>query len=188
MKKLLCILLLSCLASQAFAMKVGGVALPEKVQVGKNSLVLNGAGIRTKVIFNVYVASLYLTAKTRSDSVALEDKGAKRISLNVLRHVSAGDFMEAFNKAINDNHTPEEYAPLAARLVRFGRSFREVGEVNKGSTIIMDYLPELGVMVLTVNGKEITRIEGADFFTAMMKIWLGKNPVQDSLKKEMLGD
>ncbi len=186
MKKLVAVLLL-CLSAQALAVTVGGVALEEKARIGKSNLVLNGAGIRTKIIFKVYVAALYLGEKKGAADAVLADTGAKRVSLHMLRHVSAGDFMDAFNKAINANHTPEQYAALAARLMDFGRVFREVGEVDKGAVILIDYLPESAETLLTVNGKERVRIKGADFYAAMLKIWLGKNPVQDSLKKAMLG-
>jgi hypothetical protein len=30
-------------------------------------------------------------------------------------------------------------------------------------------------------------IEGADFYQALLRIWLGENPVQDDLKKALLG-
>ncbi len=186
MKKFVGILLL-CLSVQAMAATVGGVKLEDKIHVGSSDLVLNGAGIRTKVFFNIYVGALYLTQKTSTPEGVLTNPDAKRVELHVLRHLSAGDFMEAFNKAINANHTPEEYVPIASRLLQFGRAFREVGEVDKGSIIILDYIPDSGMTLLTVNGKEIKRIKGADFYAALLRIWLGKNPVQDSLKKEMLG-
>ncbi len=186
MKKLLCIMML-CLSAQTFAATVNGVKLEDKISVNNKTLVLNGAGMRSKVIFNIYVSALYLTQKRNTAEGVFSDKGPKRVELHVLHHLEAGDFMEAFNKAINSNHTPQEYAPLAGRLLRFGKSFRMVGEVNRGSSIILDYIPESSMTVLTVNGKEITRIEGEDFYNAMLKIWLGKNPVQESVKKAMLG-
>ncbi len=179
--------MLLLLSAHALAATVGGVKLEDKITLNKSALVLNGAGVRTKVFFDIYVGALYLTEKKNTAEQVLADKGPKRVELRVMRHLAASDFMDAFNKAVNANNTPEEYAPVAARLIRFGRSFREVGEVNKGSIITLDYLPDIDKMVLTVNNKEITRIEGADFYAALLKIWLGRNPVQDSLKKEMLG-
>jgi len=186
-KRLPGLALLLCLSGQASAFTVGGMVLDEKIQVNKTNLVLNGAGVRSKVIINVYVGALYLRAKKTTADAVLADTGTKRVSLRILRHLSAGDFMDAFNKAINANHTPEEYAPLAGRLIRFGRVFRDVGEVERGAVIDIDYMPETHETVLTVNGKERTRVQGADFYTAMLKIWLGKNPVQESLKRAMLG-
>jgi len=185
MKKFL-VALLVCLSTQASAMMVGGEKLADKVRVGNSDLVLNGAGLRTKFILNIYVGALYLgTTKTTAEAV-LADTGTKRVELHILHHLSAGDFMEAFNKAINANLTTDEYVAVSARLLNFSRVFRQVGEVEKGSVIILDYLPDTG-LVLTVKGKELTRIQGEDFYRAMLKIWLGNKPVQDSLKKGMLG-
>jgi hypothetical protein len=185
MKKVIAILLL-CLSTQAFAMTVGGVKLADKIHLGKNDLILNGAGLRTKYILSIYVGALYLKDKEVTAEAVLADTGAKRVELHILHHLSAGDFMEAFNKAIKENLTTEEYVAVAVRLLRFSTVFREVGEVEKGSLIFIDYLPDDG-MVLTVNGKELTRIKGEDFYRAMLKIWMGNKPVQESLKKGMLG-
>ena len=52
-----------CFAAPALAADIGGVKLDDKVAVGGQELVLNGAGIRTRVVFKVYVGSLYLPAK-----------------------------------------------------------------------------------------------------------------------------
>lgn len=185
MKKLMGILML-CISTHAVAMTLGGVTLGNTAHVDKSELVLNGAGVRTKAIFNIYVAALYVEKKKTSAAALLADTGAKRIELHVLYRLTAGEFMEAFNKAINANHTPEEYSKVAAQLIHFSRAFREVGEVNKGSVILIDYIPGVGT-VLTVNGKERERVAGADFYRAMMKIWLGQNPVQESVKRGLLG-
>ncbi len=181
-------MLLLCLSVQVHAMNISGKALEDNIHVNQNKLVLNGAGMRTKYLFNVYIGALYLRAKLHTPEAILADKGPKRVELYMMRHVNAGDFMEAFNKAIKDNHTPEEYLPVAARLIHFGRVFREVGEVAKGDVILLDYLPETDETVLTINGKERMRIAGADFYASLLKIWLGKRPAQESLKRAMLGE
>ncbi len=179
--------MLLCLSVHAGAMTVSGKTLEDTIQVNKNKLVLNGAGMRTKYLLNVYIGALYLRTKAKNAEAILADTGPKRIELYMMRRVNASDFMEAFNKAINDNHTPEEYVPVAARLIHFGRVFREVGEVDKGTIILLDYLPETDETVLTISGTERMRIPGRDFYASLLKIWLGKRPVQDSLKKAMLG-
>ena len=51
------------LAGTAMAAEVGGVKLDDKASVGGQELVLNGAGIRTRAVFKVYVGSLYVPAK-----------------------------------------------------------------------------------------------------------------------------
>jgi len=52
-------------------------------------LVLNGAGVRTKMLFKVYVAGLYLTQKRTNVDVLLGDAGNKRVSMRFLCELSA---------------------------------------------------------------------------------------------------
>jgi predicted amino acid racemase len=54
MRRLLIALFALCLGAPVLAAEVGGVKLQDKVSVGGQELVLNGAGIRTKAIFKVY--------------------------------------------------------------------------------------------------------------------------------------
>lgn len=62
------------LSVSALAADVGGVKLVDKASVGGQDLVLNGAGIRTRAFFKVYVAGLYVPAKS-ADPAAILAKG-----------------------------------------------------------------------------------------------------------------
>jgi hypothetical protein len=64
---------------------------------------------------------------------------------------------------------------------------KSVGETKKGDVINFDYTPEGGTRI-TVNGQPRgTAIPGHDFNAAVMRIWLGDKPVDEGLKKGMLG-
>ena len=71
------LLLLFCglfLSWNVNALELAGVKLPDSAQVGNTSLQLNGAGIRTKLIFKVYVGALYLPQKqTSADAIIADD-------------------------------------------------------------------------------------------------------------------
>ncbi len=185
MNRLIALLLL-CLPLPALALSVAGVDVAEKVHVGSGDLQLNGAGIRTKYMFKVYVAALYLGDRKKTAEDVLADDKPKRVTLHMLRHVDAGEFMEAFRKAIMANLTRDEFNELALRFLAFAKVFTDVGQVDKGDVITLDYAPGVGTVV-SVNGKERKRVEGADFFRGMLKIWLGEKPVDEGLKKKMLG-
>lgn len=188
MKKLLVVLLLVYLPLQAAAREVNGVTVPEQAHVGKAALVLNGAGLRIKAYFvNVYVGALYLGKKMPDAAAILADTGAKRVELHILRHISADTFMEAFREGFDANNSAQDSATLSARLDLFGKAVRSIGEVNEGMVVNLDFLPDKQMTVLTVDGKEAVRIPGADFYAALLRIWLGPRPVQASLKKALLG-
>jgi len=69
MKTILSLLLL--LSVPAFGAEVAGVKLDDKTRVGNAELVLNGAGLRKRVVFQVYAMGLYLPKKTSSAAEAI---------------------------------------------------------------------------------------------------------------------
>ena len=69
--------LLLCLALAATsvqAVEIAGVKIDETAQAGNTALKLNGAGIRYKFLFKVYVCALYLTdTKSTTDAVLAQE-------------------------------------------------------------------------------------------------------------------
>ncbi|MDE2310588.1 MAG: chalcone isomerase family protein [Betaproteobacteria bacterium] len=185
MKKLVALFLL-CWAAQVQAVEVAGVKLADSVHPGSRDLELNGAGVRTKIFFDLYVAALYLGEKKSNGAAVLADGGEKRMALYLLRDISADRLLGAFNAVIAANHTPAEMAALDALLREFSAIFHTMGEVKKGDVITLDYQPASGTQV-SVNGVSKGMIAGAAFNTALLKIWLGDKPAQADLKQKLLG-
>jgi Chalcone isomerase-like len=185
MRKLLliCCLLLGWNVS---AMEVSGVKLAESIHLGSRDLVLNGAGLRTKFLFKVYVASLYLGEKTHVAEAALNQSGEKRIALHILREISDEKMLKGFNEVMVANHTPAEMQALEPQLKELTVIFHAVGEVKEGDVINLDYLPDSGTQIM-VNGVLRGNIAGAVFNRALFKIWLGDKPAQPDLKQKLLG-
>ena len=74
-------------------------------------------------------------------------------------------------------------AALKSQTDTLNANLKAVGEARKGDVIHFKYLPESGTRV-TVNGQARgTAIPGEDFFTAVMRVWIGGKPVDGDLKK-----
>ena len=170
----------------AFAAEVEGVKLADKAQVGGSELTLNGAGVRTRVFFKVYVGALYLQRKTGGTDAVLGDAGAKRIAMHMLRDLDAEQLFSALNEGLKKNHAPGELARLEPQVKQLEGIFNAVKAANKGDVILLDYLPGAGTRV-TVRGDDKGTIAGVDFNRALLRIWLGEQPADASLKKAMLG-
>ena len=112
-----------CFSSQVYALEIAGVKLQDQIQLDAHPVVLNGAGIRTKFFFKVYVAALYLTEKKHSSEAILTDSGAKRMGFYMLRDVSGKKMLEAINEAMSANLSAEEMKSLASRLADFSKMF-----------------------------------------------------------------
>jgi hypothetical protein len=171
-----------CLALPAFGADVGGVKLEDQ----SGELVLNGAGLRTRVIFNVYVIGLYLPEKKTDAAAVLQLAGPKRVAIHMLRNVSAETFSQALAEGIRANHTEAEVKTLGPRLDELTGTMSQIKEARKGMLIALDWTGS--ATQLAIDGKPAGRpIPGEDFYRALLRIWLGENPVQEDLKKALLG-
>lgn len=189
LKRPVATLLLTCaaLASWAQPLEVEGVKLEATSQLGPAKLLLNGAGLRTKVFFKVYVAALYTPQKASTDAQLLAQTGARRVTITMLRNVDAESFAGALNDGLRDNHTEAEFAAMKPRIDALNANLKAVGEAKKGDVIHFEFVPDAGTQV-TVNGQvRGSVIAGEDFFTAVLRIWLGDKPVDASLKKALIG-
>ena len=183
MKSWLALMLLAW-ALPVVALEVAGVNVADKAKVGASELVLNGAGIRTRAIFKVYVGALYLSEKKSAAADALAQKGAKRVALTMLRELSAQQLNEAFANGIQANHSAAEVEAMKPRIAELLALFTDA---KKGDVILLDFLPDSGTVV-NVNGAVKGKpIPGEDFYRALLRIWLGDKPVDGDLKKGMLG-
>jgi hypothetical protein len=184
MRKFVAVLAMLCLGMPALAAEIGGVKLDDSTTVSGQKLVLNGGGVRTKFIVKVYVASLYLPAKS-VDLKAVLAKGPRRIQMNLLRDVSADQFVDALLEGLKDNNSAAELAAVKAQteqLVQIMKAFKEVKEKDVVTLDFVDDATRIGL-----NGADRGSIPGEAFNQALTRIWLGEHPVQDDLKKAMLG-
>jgi len=176
-------LVLSAAGVHAQVVELEGVKLEPTAQVAGAALQLNGAGLRTRAIFKVYVAGLYVPQKSSDATALLAQKGPRRISITMLRNVDADSFAGALNDGLRANHTEAQVAALKTQIETLNANLKAVGEAKKGDVIHFEYLPESGTRV-TVNGQARgTAIAGEDFFTAVLRVWLGDKPVDADLKK-----
>ena len=185
---LLVLLIGAVITISAAAAEIEGVKLADKLRVSDAGpeLILNGAGVRTRVFFKVYVGALYLQKKENATDAVLADAGPKRVAMHLLRDLTAEQLFSALNDGLKNNHTPEQLAKLGPQLKQLEDVFNAVKAAKNGDVILLDYLPGAGTRVI-VRGDDRGTIPGEEFNRALLRIWLGNQPADASLKKAMLG-
>ena len=171
------------------AAEMEGVRLDDRVRVDGQELQLNGMSVRTRYqFFKVYVAGLYLPQKATTPQAAIDGKGAKRISLTMVRDANADQFVESIDHALRANNSEAQLAEVKAQVDALYAKIRAVKEAQKGMRIVLDYSPSSGSTTLFVDGAaQGGPMAGEAFYRALLRIWLGEKPVQDDLKKALLG-
>jgi len=172
-------------SSQA-AVEVRGVKFADTTNVAGQSLQLNGAGVRVKVIIDVYAAGLYVAKRETSATSLLSQPGAKSMQIVLLRDLTGEDFADAMIKGFRKNNTDADVARYQARLDELRKTMIAFGTVKKGTAIQLNLVPGSGIRTLVDGAPKGTDIQGDDFYAALLKIWLGNKPVDDDLKEGLL--
>jgi len=164
------------------AASLAGVTLPDTVQVGGTTLVLNGLGLRKKFVVKVYVAGLYLQQKSSDPDAIIKADAPKRIVMQFVRDVSKSQIADAFNEGFNNN------APDAEKTMKadIDRLLGALEPVKEGDQMVFTYVPGTGT-TFAINGKEKLTIGAPAFGPVLFSVWLGPKPPTADLKKGMLG-
>jgi Chalcone isomerase-like len=178
---------LCAVAGEAAAADVAGIRLDDSVSVGGKTLLLNGAGVRTRAVFKVYAMGLYLTKKETTPDGVLSADGPRRVTLHMLRNLSGEDFGQAFMDGMNNNTPKDERSKFVGQIVKFGEMFANHGDLKQGDVVQIDWVPGRG-MQSSVNGKPVGEpVAEQAFYNAILRIWLGDKPADTALKPLLLG-
>ncbi len=174
-------------AAFAQTTEVAGIKYAPSLQLAGSNLQLNGAGIRYKFVFKVYTAGLYLTSKASTPEAVLAAPGPKRLHVVMLREIDGNELGRLFTRGMQDNAPKEEFSKFIPGMLRMADVFSTRRKLNVGDSFSVDYVPGTGTQVL-INGKPAGEvIKEPEFFTALMRIWLGPNPADRLLKDTLLG-
>ncbi|HEX4499058.1 MAG TPA: chalcone isomerase family protein [Thermoanaerobaculia bacterium] len=164
-------LLALSLALPAGAGTLAGVTLPDKAEVGGQSLTLNGLGLRTKFFIKVYVGGLYLPQKEKAAAKVMSEDAPRRMVLHFLYSVSKDQMCDAWKEGLEQN------APKAPADVK--KSFTQLcawmEPIPKGNELVLTYVPGKGTEV-EVNGKSKGTLEGKPTSDAILGTWIGPDP------------
>jgi hypothetical protein len=173
--------------ARAEVIDVQGARYDSSVVLAGERLELNGVGIRKRFMFDIYAGGLYVPKRAARTEELLAQSGPKRVALRFLRDVDGELFVTSLNNGLKANHSETELARWKSQVESLTRTINTIALARRGDAINFEYTPQDGTRV-TVNG--VTRgplIPGADFYAAVLRVWLGETPADAGLKKGMLG-
>ena len=175
-------------AAWADTVEVANVKYETTLDLAGQKLQLNGAGIRYKFVVKVYTAGLYLTTKASTTPEVLAAHGPKRIHIQMLRDIDGNELGKLFTKGMEANAPRDEFIKCINGVLKLSEVFASRKQLNSGDNFSVDFVPGVGSM-LSLNGKPLMSepIKEPEFFTALLRIWLGDKPADDSLKDALLG-
>lgn len=164
-----------------------GVDFADRITLAGRELVLNGVGLRAAGWFKAYVAALYLGRTARTAAEVVEQPGPKRVRLVLLVDAPAVELAKGFDKGVLKNCTPAEAETLRVRLARMFDWMQSAGSLKSGDAIDLDFNPAQGTTLLLNGRLRGEPIAGADFYTAVLRSFVGEHPYHRKLRAGMLG-
>jgi len=176
-------LLALSLTLPAGAGTLADVTLPDKAEVGGQTLVLNGLGLRTKFFIKVYVGALYLPQKEKAAAKIMSQDVPRRMVMHFLYGVSKEQMCDAWKEGLEQN-TPKASADAKKS---FTQLCAWMEPIPKGNELVLTYVPGKGTEV-QVNGKSKGTVEGKATSDAVLGTWIGPDPGPGAdFKKAVLG-
>jgi Chalcone isomerase-like len=160
---------------------------PKQIQLEGVKLALNGVGTRYKAIFKVYDMGLYTSAKAGTMQEAINAPGPKKLHFVAHRELSTTEIGHLFYQGIKDNNSAELNLKHMASAVRMSEIASVRSKINPGESFSMEFVPGKGLTFFIMDKPQGAAIGDAEFFSMVMKIWLGNVPADYMLKDALLG-
>ena len=167
--------------------EVEGVIVPRTIEFDGNKLSLNGFGIRSKMWIDVYVQALYLSTLSEDAKEILASDTQMAVRLEILSSVVSSkklskSLKKGMSKSVGEENIEKYRVPLDILE----------GLLNKEETREKDffnliYNPDDQSIWVYKNDRLEGKVPGFEFKKAFFGIWLSDNPVDEDLKKALLG-
>ncbi len=166
------------------AREIDGVRLPDVLTIAGTRLVLNGAGIRTKFFFHVYVGGLYLQTPTHDPAAIIAGDAPMLVRMHFIYDgVSPEQMQNGWQKGFR-RLAPHAGKELQAAMHRFIKLFSVT--VKKDDVYDFAWIPGKGLEV-RFNDKVLDVIDSFALKKVLFRIWFGREPADSDLKEGMLG-
>ncbi|KQO33370.1 chalcone isomerase [Flavobacterium sp. Leaf82] len=190
MKKIL--LLLTLLLSVQFStvtaqtqLEVNGVTVPRKIEFQGKTLQLNGAGGRSKMWLEVYVQALYLSQLSQDPQFIIDSDTEMAIRIEITSSmVSSNKLTKAMNAGF-EKSAGSNLEELRPRIEQFKKLLSDA--ITEKDVFVLGYNPLDQTINVYKNEVLKGKVSGFDFKKALFGIWLSDKPVDDTLKKHLLG-
>ena len=168
--------------------EIANVKLEDTITVAGAKLQLNGAGIRYKGPFKVYVGDLYTTKKVSNLDELIAAPGPKRLTMTFLREINSADFGKLLTRGMEDNVSKTELSKIVPGMIKMGDIFAANKAFAPGDVCALEWDPAKGLSIWAKGKLQAEPFQDPAFFRALMSIWFGSSPADWKLKDAMLGN
>ena len=154
----------------------------DQYRLGGDVLEVKGTGILRYLGFiKAYAGALYTLPGLDAEAVLADTP--KRLEVEYFVPLAGEDFGPATYEGLSRNLSEEQIDKLRERIDYHNSLYVDV---RPGDRYALTYAPGKGT-ALSLNGRRLGVIEGADFASAIFSLWLGEKPLDRQFRSALLG-
>lgn len=148
-------------------------------------LQLNGMASYWSGPSEVYIAALLVEQPSQNVNTLLDSKQAKRMDMRITtRQWRERNVEKEWRTAISQNNPASVNSQYAEDLDAFLTMFK--GPLLEGDRVTIDYTPKSAMV--RINDVELLQFADAEFFTVLLRTWLGPQLPYASFKEQITGN
>lgn len=147
-------------------------------------LQLNGMASYWSGPSEVYIAALLVEQPSQKVDALLNSKQAKRMDIRITtKQWRERNVEKEWRTAISQNNPASVNSQYTEDLEAFLSMFK--GPLLEGDRMTIDYTPSRAVV--NINGVELLNFANAEFFTVLLRTWLGPQLPYESFREQITG-
>ena len=167
--------------------EVDGITIPRTMKFSNKEIYLNGVGVRSKFIFDVYTQALYLTNLSNNPTEIINSNSTMGMIFYMTSPlVTAKKFSRNLDAGMRKTVGDEKWLSFKAELAKM-EELVSLDKIVKNDVFNLIYNDVDSSIWVIKNGVVKGKIPGFEFKKAFFGIWLSENPVKESLKNDLLG-
>ncbi|MCW4151971.1 chalcone isomerase family protein [Halomonas sp. 18H] len=172
---------LMLVAPPALSVEVEGVKFEEAIEVDGKRYTLLGHGLFRYMVWDAY-AGAYYQAEGFPRPAPQSSDVPRRLALDYFHAIKAADFAEVTRDTLSDQLSEAEFSALTTALDDFNTHYRSV---EPGDRYVLGWDGQR--LTLALNGETLYDKAEATLANALFGIWLGRNPLGEGFRDDLLG-
>ena len=171
----------SITSTHSLAVAIADITVKDQISVGGETLKLNGAGLRTKFFMNIYIGALYLGEKSKDAEAIANSPAAKVMELTFLRDLDGEKISSAFLEGFAKN-CELNCSVLKPKMEELAKA---VPAIKKGQK--MQLISTAESVKLLMDDSVKVEVQAKNLGNEVIRLFIGKTPPTEDLKKGLLG-
>lgn len=160
---------------------------PPMLKVDGKLCVRNGISSRSKFLVGLYDIALYLSEMSEDAEHIITSATAKQIRMVTRRELKGSMIGKALKDGLRANCTADDYQRFEPILNELIDEVFKNDTLQEGEVFMIDISPSHGVRLSYEGNQDLPFLTVAGFDQAVLRTWLGQNPVSADIKKDLLG-